>query len=145
MLEAKENSTSHNWPDSASWGAAWSRGAEVAAMGIRIQAVAPTPRRAREYTALSPGSEQSQRYWVNPEDCQLAVPEARAAPGLVIHLVPKGQPLELTEASVTLVLSSSYTLHLHIQYPVILSEHLLCTRPFGEMRQLCVSKGYTGP
>lgn len=66
MLEAKENSTSHKLARLCFLGAAWSRGAEVAVMGIGIQAVAPAPQRAQEYTALSSGSEQSQRYLGEP-------------------------------------------------------------------------------
>lgn len=118
MLEVKENSTSHNWPDSASWGAAWSRGAKVAAMGIGIQAVALLPGGVENTQPCPRVLSNLSATWVNPKDWQLAVPEARTAPGLVIHLVPKGQPLELTEASVTPVSSSLYTLHLHVQYPV---------------------------
>ena len=118
MLEVKENSTSHNWPHSASWelpgveGQRWlwwaSESRLLPLLPGGLKNTQPWPRVLSNLSTT----------WVNPKDLQLAVPEARTAPGLFIHLVSKGQPLELTEASVTPVSSSSYTLHLHVQYPV---------------------------
>lgn len=62
ILEVKESSTSHNWPDSASWRASWSKGPEGAAVGTGIQAVAPAPWRGSRIYNLVPGSDQSSCY-----------------------------------------------------------------------------------
>lgn len=59
ILEVKEKSTSHCWPGSASWGAAWCKGAEGLQWVSESRQLPLIPGEPPEYTVLSPGSEQS--------------------------------------------------------------------------------------
>lgn len=54
----KENGTSHSWPDAASCGAAWSKGAGGLPWVLESRLLPLLPGGAPEYTALSPSPDQ---------------------------------------------------------------------------------------